>query len=57
VVQDLVPDDAHHLEALLAADRVDDHVAVDADKVLRVEMLYSSWPAVSIISTAKSWLR
>jgi hypothetical protein len=37
VVQDLVPDDAHHLEALLAADRVDDHVAVDADKVLGVE--------------------
>jgi len=37
VVQDLVPDDAHHLEALLAADRVDDHVAVNADKVLGVE--------------------
>jgi hypothetical protein len=37
VVQNLVPDDAHHLKALLAADRVDDHVAVDADKVLRVE--------------------
>lgn len=37
MVQDLVSDDAHHLEALLAAHRVDDHVAVDADKVLRVE--------------------
>jgi hypothetical protein len=37
VVQDLVPNDAHHLKALLAADRVDDHVAVDSDKVLRVE--------------------
>ena len=37
VVQDLVSDDAHHLEALLAADRVDDHVAVDADEVLGVE--------------------
>ena len=37
VVQNLVPDDAHHLKALLAADRVDDHVAVDADKVLGVE--------------------
>lgn len=37
VVQDLVPNDAHHLKALLAANRVDDHVAVDADKVLGVE--------------------
>ena len=37
VVQDLVSDDAHHLEALLAADRVDDHVAVDANEVLGVE--------------------
>ena len=37
MVQDLVSDDAHHLEALLAADRVDDHVAVDANEVLGVE--------------------
>jgi hypothetical protein len=37
VVKDLVPDDADHLEALLAADRVDDHVAVDSDEVLGVE--------------------
>lgn len=37
VVQDLVSDDAHHFEALLAADGVDDHVAVDADEVLGVE--------------------
>jgi len=37
VVKDLVPNDAHHLKALLAADRVDDHVAVDADKVLGVQ--------------------
>lgn len=37
VVQDLVSDDAHHLETLLAADRVDDHVAVDANEVLGVE--------------------
>ena len=34
VVQDLVPNDAHHFETLLAADRVDDHVAVNANKVL-----------------------
>ena len=37
MVQDLISDDAHHLEALLAADRVDDHVAVDTNEVLRVE--------------------
>lgn len=37
MVQDLISDDAHHLEALLAANRVDDHVAVDADEVLGVE--------------------
>jgi hypothetical protein len=37
VIQNLIPYDAHHLEALLAADRVDDHVAVDADEVLGVE--------------------
>ena len=35
--QDLIPDDATHLEALLACDRVDDHVAVYANKVLAVE--------------------
>jgi hypothetical protein len=37
VVEDLVADDARHLEALLAGDRVDNDVAVDADEVLRVE--------------------
>lgn len=37
MVQDLIANDAHHFEALLAADRVDDHVAVDADEVLAVE--------------------
>lgn len=37
MVQDLVSDDAHHLEALLAADGVDNHVAMDANKVLGVE--------------------
>lgn len=34
VVKDLVANDARHLEALLAGDRVDDHVAMDTDKVL-----------------------
>ena len=37
VVQNLVPDNARHFEALLACDRVDDHIAMDADKMLRVE--------------------
>lgn len=37
MVEDLVADDAGHLEALLAGDRVDDHVAMDADEVLRVQ--------------------
>lgn len=37
MVQDLISNNAHHLEALLAADRVDDHVAVDANEVLGVE--------------------
>jgi hypothetical protein len=37
MVEDLVADDARHFEALLAGDRVDDHVAMDADEVFRVE--------------------
>jgi sporulation protein YlmC with PRC-barrel domain len=37
VVEDLVVDDARHLEALLASDRVDNDVAVDAEEVLRVD--------------------
>jgi hypothetical protein len=37
VVEDLIPDDARHLETLLACDRVDDHVAVDTDEVLGVK--------------------
>ena len=37
MVENLVADDAGHLEGLLVADRVDDHVAVDADEVLRVQ--------------------
>ena len=37
MVQNLVANDAHHLEALLAADRVDDHVTVDANEVFGVE--------------------
>ena len=37
VVENLVAYDASHLEALLAGDRVDDHVSVNADEMLRVE--------------------
>jgi hypothetical protein len=37
VVQDLVPDDLHHLKRLQRRHAVDEHVAVDADEVLRVE--------------------
>jgi len=37
VVQDLVADDLDHLKRLLRRDAVDEHVAVDADEVLRVE--------------------
>lgn len=37
VIQDLIPNNAHHLEALLAADRIHNHVAMNANKVLGVE--------------------
>ncbi len=37
MIQDLIPDDAAHVEALLAAHAVHNHVAVDADEVLAVE--------------------
>ena len=37
MVQNLIPDDATHLEALLAGYRIDDDVAVYTDKVLGVE--------------------
>ena len=37
MVQDLVANDLHHLEALGRGDRVHEHVAMNADKVLRVQ--------------------
>jgi hypothetical protein len=37
VVQDLIANDTRHFEALLAGDGVDNHVAMDADEMLRVE--------------------
>lgn len=68
MVQDLLPNDAHHVKALLAADAINNHVAVDADEVLAVEdgvlvlvqsvILFQvnvtsrTCPAVSMISVA-----
>lgn len=37
VVEDLVADDARHLEALLACDRVHNHVAMDTNEVFRIK--------------------
>lgn len=37
VIQDLIPNNAHHLEALLAADRIHNHIAMNSDEVLGVE--------------------
>nr|POE56727.1 hypothetical protein CFP56_33699 [Quercus suber] len=37
MVEDLVSDDAAHFKALLVANRVDDHVAMNANEVLAVE--------------------
>lgn len=37
MIENLVPNNTRHLKALLASDRVDNHVSMNADKVLRVE--------------------
>jgi hypothetical protein len=37
VVQDLIANNARHLEALLGSNRIDDHVAMNADEVLGIE--------------------
>ena len=37
VIEDLVPDDADHLEGLPRGDRVDQHVPMNPDEVLGVE--------------------
>lgn len=37
VIENLVSNYADHLEGLLGGDRVDQHVAMNADEVLRVE--------------------
>ena len=33
MVENFVPQDPHHLEGLLRVDRVDQHVAMDADEM------------------------
>jgi hypothetical protein len=57
VVENLVADDARHLEALLAGDRVDNDVAVDADEVLRVEdaVLILRAPVLLATSSQQAW--
>lgn len=37
MIQNLVANNSHHLEALLAANTVDDHVSVDPNEVLAVQ--------------------
>lgn len=37
VIQDLVPDNLDHLKRLLGRHRVDQHVAMDSDRVPRVQ--------------------
>lgn len=37
MVENLVSYNAHHFEALLASDGIDDHVAMDADEMLRIK--------------------
>lgn len=37
MVENLIPDYPHHVEALLASNAVDNHIAVNADEVLAVQ--------------------
>lgn len=37
MVENLVPNYAHHLEALLASHRIDEHVSVDTNEMFRIE--------------------
>lgn len=56
VVENLVAYYAGHLEALLVGDRVDDHVAVDADEVLRVEDAVLVLKGSIAVSGGSLWL-
>ena len=49
MIEDLIPQDADHLEGLPGSDGVDEHVAMDADKVLGVE------DAVFVLSSRVRW--
>ena len=54
VVEDLVTNDARHLETLLAGHRIDNQVAMDANEVLRIQnavLILERGIAVSIVST------
>lgn len=60
MVEDLVANDAHHLKRLLRADRVDKHVAVDANEVLGIEnrvFILLRQPLVSLVSSLSSSAR
>jgi hypothetical protein len=50
MIQNLVADDSHHLEALLATDAVDNHVSVDANEVLAIQdcVFVLCYPTVSM---------
>ena len=37
MVEDFIPNNSDHVEGLLGRDRVDQHVAVDADEMLRIQ--------------------
>lgn len=37
MVQNLIPNDSYHLEALLAAYRVDDHVSMNSNEVFAIQ--------------------
>lgn len=37
MIQNLVTDDSHHFEALLAANAVDNHVSMNANEVLAIQ--------------------
>lgn len=51
MVEDLVAQDADHVEGLLGSDGVDEHIAMDTDEMLGVEdavfILEESWCQVA----------
>lgn len=58
VVEDLVADYASHFKRLLISDRIDDHIAVDTDEVLRVEnAVFILQAMISCLATTESCCR